>query len=134
MLDAPAFREKEYGIWQSWTWRKSADEIDSLALAFSVLVLAKVTISPSSGATARGFIGRWSRRNPSARYRCRSIRSVAEEMAYVIDHCSARFIVAQDQEQVDKIIEVKDKLPGVEQIIFLIHAVCANMTAQSDRL
>ena len=44
---------------------------------------------------------------------------VAEEMAYVIDHCSARFIVAQDQEQVDKIIEVKDKLPGVEQIIFL---------------
>ncbi|HCI20479.1 MAG TPA: long-chain fatty acid--CoA ligase, partial [Alphaproteobacteria bacterium] len=45
--------------------------------------------------------------------------SVAEEMAYVIDHCSARFIVAQDQEQVDKIIEVKDKLPGVEQIIFL---------------
>ena len=50
-------------------------------------------------------------------------------MAYVIDHCSARFIVAQDQEQVDKIIEVKDKLPGVEQIIFWTRAVCANMTA-----
>ena len=40
-------------------------------------------------------------------------------MAYVLEHCSARFIVAQDQEQVDKIIDVKEELSGVEQIIFL---------------
>ncbi|HCA90930.1 MAG TPA: long-chain fatty acid--CoA ligase, partial [Alphaproteobacteria bacterium] len=45
--------------------------------------------------------------------------AVAEEMAYVIEHCSARFIVAQDQEQVDKIIDVQEELSGVEQIIFL---------------
>ena len=118
--DAPAFREKEFGIWQSWTWRKSADEIDSLALGFLSLGLGE--------GDHIAIIGRNRPYLYWAMVAAQSVGaipvplyqdSVAEEMAYVIDHCSARFIVAQDQEQVDKIIEVKDKLPGVEQIIFL---------------
>ena len=118
--DAPAFREKEFGIWQSWTWRKSADEIDSLALGFLSLGLGD--------GDHIAIIGRNRPYLYWAMVAAQSVGaipvplyqdSVAEEMAYVIDHCSARFIVAQDQEQVDKIIEVKDKLPGVEQIIFL---------------
>ena len=39
--DVPAFREKEFGIWQSWSWRESADEIDSLALGFLSLGLGE---------------------------------------------------------------------------------------------
>ena len=118
--DAPAFREKEFGIWQSWTWRKSADEIDSLALGFLSLGLGE--------GDHIAIIGRNRPYLYWAMVAAQSVGaipvplyqdSVAEEMAYVIDHCSARFIVAQDQEQVDKIIEVKHKLPGVEQIIFL---------------
>ena len=118
--DAPAFREKEFGIWQSWSWRETAAEIDALALGLLSLGVGEgdhiaiigrnrpylywaMVASQSVGAI------------PVPLYQ----DSVAEEMAYVIDHCSARFIVAQDQEQVDKIIEVQDKLPGVEQIIFL---------------
>jgi long-chain acyl-CoA synthetase len=45
--------------------------------------------------------------------------AVAEEMAYVLDHCSARFVVAEDQEQVDKIIDVMDDLKTLDGIIFL---------------
>ena len=45
--------------------------------------------------------------------------SVAEEMAYVLDHCGARFVVAEDQEQVDKVIEVQDRVPTLEQMIYL---------------
>ena len=33
----PAYREKEYGIWQSWTWAQAADEIRALALGFLAL-------------------------------------------------------------------------------------------------
>ena len=118
--DAPAFREKEFGIWQSWSWRESAAEIDSLALGFLSLGLGE--------GDHIAIIGRNRPYLYWAMVAAQSVGaipvplyqdSVAEEMAYVIDHCSARFIVAQDQEQVDKIIEVKDKLPGVEQIIFL---------------
>ena len=45
--------------------------------------------------------------------------AVAEEMAYVLDHCGARFVVCGDQEQVDKVIEVGDRCTHIEQIVYL---------------
>jgi long-subunit acyl-CoA synthetase (AMP-forming) len=33
----PAYREKEYGIWQSWTWAETAEEIQSIAYGFLAL-------------------------------------------------------------------------------------------------
>ena len=118
--DSPAFREKEFGIWESWSWAQSAKEIEDLALGFLDLGLAE--------GDHIAIIGRNRPYLYWAMVAAQSVGAipvplyqdaVAEEMAYVIDHCSARFIVAQDQEQVDKIIEVQDQLTGVEQIIFL---------------
>ena len=43
----------------------------------------------------------------------------AEEMAYVLSHCGARFVVVTDQEQVDKVIEVQDQLHQFEHLIYL---------------
>ena len=37
----PAYREKEFGIWQGWTWAETADEIEALALGFLALGMAK---------------------------------------------------------------------------------------------
>ena len=39
--NSPAYREKEYGIWQSWSWSEAAEEIDALALGFLTLGVAK---------------------------------------------------------------------------------------------
>ena len=44
--------------------------------------------------------------------------AVAEEMAYVLEHCGARFVIAEDQEQVDKVIEVQETVSGIEHIIY----------------
>jgi long-chain acyl-CoA synthetase len=44
---------------------------------------------------------------------------VAEEMAYVMGHCGARFVIAGDQEQVDKVLEIQSDLPNFEQMIYL---------------
>tara|TARA_B100001173_G_scaffold299104_1_gene297323 strand:- start:518 stop:2254 length:1737 start_codon:yes stop_codon:yes gene_type:complete len=44
--------------------------------------------------------------------------SVAEEMAYVLEHCGAKFVIVGDQEQVDKIIEVQENVSGIERIIY----------------
>ena len=44
---------------------------------------------------------------------------VADEIAYVLAHCSARFIFAEDQEQVDKILDIQDRLPELKAIIYL---------------
>ena len=116
----PAYREKEFGIWQSWTWSQAAEEINALALGLMQMGLNKGDHIAIIGRNRPYFY--W------AMLAAQSVGavpvpvyqdSVAEEMAYVLDHCSARFVVAEDQEQVDKILEVEDRLEGLEQIIYL---------------
>ena len=45
--------------------------------------------------------------------------SVADELAYVVEHSGARFRVVQDQEQVDKLLEVREQVAGIESIVYL---------------
>ena len=117
--NVPAYREKEFGIWQSWTWSQVAEEVDALAMGYLALGLNEGDYVAIIGrnrpylywamlaAQAAGAI-------PVPLYQDAN----AEEMAYVLEHCGARFIVAEDQEQVDKVLEIQDGLPAVEQIIY----------------
>lgn len=118
--DKAAYREKEYGIWQSWTWAQTYEEIQSLALGFLSLGVKEGDHIAIVGRNRPYFY--WAMvaaqsvgAVPVPLYR----DAVAEEMAYVLEHCSARFVVAEDQEQVDKIIDVMDDLKTLDGIIFL---------------
>ncbi|WP_090734863.1 AMP-binding protein [Paracoccus homiensis] len=115
----PAYREKEFGIWQSWTWAQAAEEIRALALGLLALGL-----KPGDYVAIIG-------RNRPAHYwgmiaaqMCGAIPvplyqdAVAEEMAYVLGHCGARFVLCGDQEQVDKVLEVEETVTGIDQIIY----------------
>ncbi|MBL4915813.1 AMP-binding protein [Szabonella alba] len=116
----PAWREKEFGIWQSWTWAEAAVEIRAMALGF----LAR-------GLEPGDYVAIIGRNRPQlywsmiAAQMCGAVPvplyqdAVAEEMAYVLDHCGARFVIAGDQEQVDKVLEIQDRLPAVERIVYL---------------
>ena len=116
----PAYREKEFGIWQTWTWAQASDEITAMAMGFLALGLA-----PGDHVA---IIGRnrpqlyWSM---VAAQMCGAVPvplyqdAVAEEMAYVLDHCGSRFVVCGDQEQVDKILEIEGKVPHIEQVIYV---------------
>ena len=78
------------------------------------------TMSRSSAATARRSTGRWWRRRWRARVPVPLYQdAVADEIAYVLDHCGARFVVAGDQEQVDKVLEVQDSAASLEHIVYL---------------
>ena len=118
--DRPAYREKEFGIWQSWTWAETAREIEALALGLLNL-----------GVNEGDFIAIAGRNRPYFYWAMVAAQSVgavpvpvyqdsaAEEMAYVMDHCGARFAVVEDQEQVDKIIEIQDRLSQFEHMIYV---------------
>ncbi|MEM8729925.1 MAG: AMP-binding protein [Pseudomonadota bacterium] len=120
LADKPAYREKEYGIWQSWTWADSAQEIEALALGLLDL-----------GVEEGDFIAIIGRNRPNLYWSMVAAQmvgavpvplyqdAVAEEMAYVLSHCGARFVIAGDQEQVDKVIEVQDQLHQFEHLIYL---------------
>ena len=115
----PAYREKEFGIWQAWSWVQAAEEIRALALGFLTLGLER--------GDHVAIIGR----NRPAHYwamvaaqMCGAVPvplyqdAVAEEMAYVLDHCGARFVVCGDQEQVDKVIEAELTIKKVDQVVY----------------
>ena len=109
----PAFREKEFGIWQSWTWAETEAEIRAMALGFLALGMERGDHVAIIGRNRPALY--WSM---VAAQMCGAVPvplyqdAVAEEMAYVLDHCGARFVVAGDQEQVDKVLEVQESLKG----------------------
>ncbi len=118
--NATAYREKEFGIWQSWSWSETREEIQALALGLIDLGVAEGDFIAVIGRN-RPYLY-WSM---MAAQMCGAIPvplyqdAAAEEMAYTLGHCGARFVIAGDQEQVDKVIEVQGDLPQFEQIIYL---------------
>ena len=117
---APAYREKEFGIWQTWTWADALSEAEALALGLIDL-----------GINHGDFVAIIGRNRPSLYISMVGIEmaggvpvplyqdAVAEEMAYVMGHCGARYVIAGDQEQVDKVLEIQSDLPNFEQMIYL---------------
>ena len=116
----PAYREKEYGIWQSWTWEEAEAEIRAMAMGFLALGLERGEHVAVIGRNRPALY--WSM---VAAQMCGAIPvplyqdAVAEEMAYVLDHCGAVFVVAGDQEQVDKVLSIQDRLPAIRHMMYL---------------
>ncbi len=116
----PAYREKEFGIWQCWTWAEAEKEIEALALGLINL-----------GVNEGDFVAVIGRNRPHFYWSMVAAQSVgaipvplyqdaaADEMAYVMEHCGARFAVVQDQEQVDKMIDIQDQLHQFEHMIYI---------------
>jgi len=115
-----AYREKEFGIWQSWSWSEAETEIENLALGFI-----------NMGVNPGDYVAIIGRNRPYLYWSMVAAQmagavpvplyqdAVAEEMAYVLGHCGARFVIASDQEQVDKVIEIQDQLHQFEHMIYL---------------
>jgi len=117
--DRHAIREKDLGIWQSWTWSQVSDEVRALAC----------------GLAAKGFkrgdklaiIGDNRPRLYWAMCAAQCLGGVpvpmyqdaaSEELQFVMEHAGARFAIAEDQEQVDKLVEIKEGCPELEGVIF----------------
>jgi len=117
--DRTAFRHKDFGIWQSWTWREVHDIVRAYAAGLATLGVAegaKVAIIGQNRPRLYWTIAalQWLRAIPIPVY----ADSVADEMAYVLDHAEVTHAVAQDQEQVDKILSVQDKVPSLMTILY----------------
>jgi len=57
LADRPALREKEFGIWQAWTWAQMKEEICAFAAGLAAIGFTPATSWRSSAATARACIG-----------------------------------------------------------------------------
>jgi long-chain acyl-CoA synthetase len=118
--ERPAIREKEYGIWQTYCWAEVGEEVRALACGLAAMGVArgdKVAIIGDNRPrlywtmTAAQAIGAV----PVPLYQ----DAVADEMVFVLDHAEARVAVAEDQEQVDKLLEIKERCTNLEQIVYV---------------
>lgn len=116
---APAMREKEYGIWQTLSWSDLATMVESIACGLHQAGLQRdehiVVIGANRprlyatmlAAQALGAI-------PVPLYQ----DAVAAECVYPINNADVRFAVVEDQEQVDKMLEIQDRCPQLQHIYY----------------
>ena len=117
--DRVALRRKDFGIWQNYTWKDCYQQVKHLCLGLVDLGLkpgdkvsligddepegfwAEAAIQAAGGV----LVAMWS-------------DSIPSEVAYIINHSDSKFVIAEDQEQIDKILEIKKDIPKVEKVIY----------------
>ena len=115
----PAVREKDYGIWQTSTWSQVAEEVRFLACGLAALGFRRGNNLAIIGDNRPRLY--WSMAAaqclggiPVPLYQ----DAVAEEMLFVLNDAEIRFAIVEDQEQVDKLLEMKDRCPSLEHVIY----------------
>ncbi|AMN39862.1 AMP-dependent synthetase and ligase [Rhodoplanes sp. Z2-YC6860] len=117
--ERPAMRHKDLGIWQTWTWVEMRDEVLALAAGLHRLGLKRGETVAIVGAN-----------RPKLYWSVAAVQAlgaipvpvyadaVADELAYVLAHAEVRLAAVQDQEQVDKILSVSERVPKLEKMIY----------------
>ncbi len=114
-----ALREKEFGIWNAFTWADYQENVKYFALGMHQLGIGHED--------AVGIIGdnrpEWVYGEVAAHALRAMIfgiyqDSLNEEVAYLINYAGARIILAEDEEQVDKVLEITAECPGIEHIVY----------------
>lgn len=114
-----ALREKEFGIWQAVTWREYLEHVKYFCLGLVSLGLKRGdTIAIVGDNRPEWIYAELAAQAAGAKSIGIYQDAIVREMIYIITHADVKFIVAEDQEQVDKILEMWDQLPPVEKVIY----------------
>jgi len=115
----PAFRHKDLGIWQTWTWAQVAEIVRAYAAGLHRLGLRPGDTIAIVGSNRPKLY--WTlmaaqvlRAIPVPVYS----DAVADELAYVLAHADVKFVAAQDQEQVDKVLSVSGRVPHLRRVVY----------------
>ncbi len=117
--NATAIREKDLGIWQSWTWQQMRQEVGEIAAGLI-----------QAGFKRGDHLAIIGENRPRLYFTMTAVQclggipvpmyqdAVAAEMTFVFDNAEIHFAVVEDQEQVDKVLEIREKVPHLKQIFY----------------
>jgi long-chain acyl-CoA synthetase len=115
----PAMRHKDLGIWQTWTWAQVLEIVRAYAAGLHKLGIKRGETVAIVGAN-----------RPKLYWSVMAVQmlgaipvpvyadAVADELAFVLAHAEVRFAAVEDQEQVDKIMSVMDRLPKLQEMLY----------------
>jgi long-chain acyl-CoA synthetase len=117
--DRAAMREKDRGIWQPCSWRQYRQEVQDFALGLAAVGFGR--------GDKLSVIGENRPRLYFAQLAAMSLGgiavpvyqdAIAGELAYVLDHAETSVVVAENQEQVDKILSLQHRLPHLKRLVY----------------
>lgn len=115
----PGMRHKDLGIWTEWSWA----EVERKVRAYAIGLMAH-------GLQRGDKVAIIGNNRPKLYWSMMAVQcvggipvpvyadAVADEMAYVLDHSEVRFACVQDQEQVDKLLSVVDRVPNIALVFY----------------
>jgi long-chain acyl-CoA synthetase len=114
-----AIREKDYGVWQSYTWREYFEQGRLIALGLASLGFARGDRAAIVGDNRPQLYWAVMATQALGGVPVPLYQDAAErELEYIVNHAEARFAVAEDQEQVDKLLHIKPQCPRLEAIVY----------------
>jgi long-chain acyl-CoA synthetase len=114
-----ALREKDLGIWQSWTWHRAAREVRRMAAGLHEAGLRRGSHLAVIGENRpRLYFAMLAAQSLGAIPVPMYQDAVAGEMVYVFEQAEIELAVVEDQEQVDKLLEVRQHFPGLRRIFY----------------
>ena len=117
--DAPAMREKEYGIWQAHSWAGMATLVEHIACGLHLAGLQRGEHMVVVGANRpRLYATMLAVQSLGAIPIPLYQDAVGAECVFPITNADVRFAFAEDQEQVDKLLEIRDRCPDLSNILF----------------
>jgi long-chain acyl-CoA synthetase len=114
-----ALREKDLGIWQSFSWQVYLEKVKYFSLG-----LISIGFQPGDKIAVIGDNKpEWIIAELAAQSACGYgvgiyQDSILKEIAHIINHSESKFVIAEDQEQVDKVLDMMDDLPNIKKIIY----------------
>ena len=116
---AIALREKEFGIWQSYSWADYQERVRRFALGLATLGVGRGAVVGLIGDNRPDWVY-----GEIAAHAVRAASlgiyrdALEHEVAYLINHAECKVVFAEDEEQVDKLLGLGDKIPSVECIVY----------------
>ncbi|WP_082130396.1 long-chain fatty acid--CoA ligase [Kiloniella spongiae] len=117
--DAVAQREKEFGIWNRFTWKDFNDHVGRMALGMAELGIGQDDTVILIGDNRVEWV--W---GEVAAHACRAMSmgiyrdALEDEIAYLTDYTEPKIVIAEDEEQVDKFLNLEDRIPSIKYIIY----------------
>ncbi|EGR1580310.1 long-chain fatty acid--CoA ligase [Vibrio parahaemolyticus] len=114
-----AMREKEFGIWREFTWQDYENRVKWMALALQDLGIGEQDVIGLLGDNRPEWVWGELAAHAIKGYSLGIYQdSMHEEVAYLINYAKAKVVIAEDEEQCDKLLELGDEIPSVEYIIY----------------
>jgi long-chain acyl-CoA synthetase len=115
----PGMREKDRGIWQTYSWRQCQEHVRSFALGLAALGFTRGDkLSVLGDNRARLYWAQLAAQALGGMSVPLYQDSIAGELVHVLSHAEVSAVVAEDQEQVDKVLSLRGQLPGLRLLVY----------------